>query len=139
MGYRGYSGWGGELMGLWSKSLLAVCKKEEPEAPVIEWVTEIETQRGNVYVIDNANKTITIFKTLTTSGSPHHMNFEPIVMDGYVAIMPEGLALANGWWQCPNSYNNKGIRELAFDIVKENTTEVVATYTLLLDWDRTEA
>ena len=124
---------------LWNRALLYfIQKKEQPEEPVIEWVVDVETQRGNKFIIDNENKTVTIYKTVTSSGSPLHMNFEPIVMDGYTAIKPDELKHATSdWWYCPNTWNNKGVRKVAFDIVIENTTEVAATYTLLLDWNST--
>lgn len=124
-------------MQLFNRAWLQFIEEQEPEEPVIEWVADVETQRGNNLIIDNKNKTITIYKTLTSSGTPHHMNFLPIAMSGYTAVKPDSFSLVSGWWQCPNSWNNKGIREVSFDIVKENTTEVVATYTLLLNWDST--
>ena len=124
---------------LWNRALLYFLQKKEepPVEPVIEWVVDVETQRGNVFIIDNENKTVTIYKTLTASGSPHHMNFEPIAMDGYTAIKPTELTHpTSDWWYCANTHNNKGVREVAFDI-QDAAGNVVVTYTLLLNWDST--
>ena len=98
-------------------------------------VVSVDTQRGNAYVIDHRQKIITVYKKVAANGSVYHMNFLPKTVDGYEAVKPDGLTLASGWWQCPNSYDGD-IRYLSFDVIRQGTGEVVATYTLIFNWKK---
>lgn len=125
-------------MQLWNRAwLYFLQKKEQPEEPVIEWVVDVETVRGNNFIIDNANKTVTIYKKYSTSGSLYNMDFLPIVMEGYEPVKPEaGITTSNGYWRQPAA-GKEGRYEFTFDIINSSTGEVAVTYDLILDWTTT--
>ena len=132
-------------MQLWNRAWLYFLQKEEqPEEPVIEWITDVETVRGNNFIIDNKNKIITIYKKYASNGTTlYNMDFLPVAMEGYTPIKPDNLTIVSSvYWRqsTARSKDDEGnfvTNELTFDIMKEGTTEVVATYTLILDWTTT--
>jgi hypothetical protein len=128
-------------MNLFAKALLTVSQKEE----IIEWVTSVKCYRNNNYTIDNVNKILTIYKKHSSSGALYHLDFLPIVIDGYEPVKPKGISYTGSnesyYWRIVYSdgTDENGeyvILEYNMDIVKTGTTEAVVTYKLILDFTK---
>ena len=125
---------------LWNRAwLYFIQKKEEPPVePVIEWVTNVATARGNNFEIDNTNKTVIVYKRYASNGTTlYNMDFIPEVLEGYEPVKPEGLGVYSTYWRKGASGNDNQTFKYTFDIINSSTNEVVATYSLTLDFTST--
>lgn len=125
-------------MQLWNRALLYFIQKKEQ--PIIGWVVDVETVRGNNFIVDNKNKTVTVYKKYAANGTTlYNLDFLPIVKEGYEPVKPdEGITLlSNGYWRQTATGKDGNVYEYTFDIINSSTKKVAATYKLILDWTTT--